>query len=326
MTNKRSIIIVSIFILITLAVLAASINVKRKSQARNELKGNSKVEESQFNGLSYFVLDDGKKDISLDATNLKILNNEDLFFTSPVGVIFEDKDKVNYKAKKGSYIGSTKELKLAGEVDVETTMAGHKSKKLYYNGVKKYLEASGEVKSRYMDKKTKDNIYVDSNYVNSWVNDKRTLFLGDVKGRVKRRRVYEESFKFAANRVELNQLKSLVSLSENVSLDRANYLLKAEKAEIFLENFNKKLKYYVLYDDIKLEEKLNMPDGTVQIRRAFSEKLEGYMSEAKVVLSGAPRVEQGDDLIKGYQITLRENVELVEVDDSQSSFDLNKDK
>ena len=135
-----------------------------------------------------------------------------------------------------------------------------------------------------------------------------------------------ESFDFKANRVELNMLKSLVSLSDNVLLHRNNYDLEAQKAEIFLENYNKKLKYYVLYDDIKLEEKLSMNDGSKQMRKAYSEKLEGYMAEEKVVLTGAPRVEQGEDLIKGYQIILRENVELVEVDDSQSSFDLNKDK
>ena len=46
----------------------------------------------------------------------------------------------------------------------------------------------------------------------------------------------------------------------------------------------------------------------------------------KILLSGAPRVEQGDDIIKGYQITLRENVEMVEVDDSQSSFSLKRNE
>ena len=50
------------------------------------------------------------------------------------------------------------------------------------------------------------------------------------------------------------------------------------------------------------------------------------MREAKIVLTGAPRVEQDQDVIKGYQITLRENVELVEVDDSQTSFKINRNK
>ena len=82
----------------------------------------------------------------------------------------------------------------------------------------------------------------------------------------------------------------------------------------------------MLYDDIKLVEKLKLDDGTTSTRKAYSEKLEGYMREAKIVLTGAPRVEQGSDLIQGYQITLRENVELVEVDDSQTSFTIKRNK
>ena len=82
----------------------------------------------------------------------------------------------------------------------------------------------------------------------------------------------------------------------------------------------------MFYDDIKLVEQLNTSEGNSQTRRAYSEKLEGYMSQGKIVLTGAPRVEQGDDLIKGYQITLRENVELVEVEEAQSSFKLKKEK
>lgn len=325
MVNKRSIIIIFIFLSVTGVILLAALNVKRKISSGSKIVGKSKVDKARFSKLSYFVLDNGRKSISLDAEELNIVNNEDLYFKLPVGVLYND-EQINYVAKTGKYIGKTRELTLNGEVSLESTSGDHKSDKVYYNGSKKYLEASGKVESKFVDEKTKDDILVESNYVNSWIKDKRTLFMGSVKGKVKRRRIYEQSFDFFANRVELNQLKSQVFLTENVKLERNNYHLESQKAEIFLENFNKKLKYYVLYDDIKLEEKLLMPDGSVQMRRAFSEKLEGYMSDAKIVLSGAPRVEQGDDLIKGYQITLRENVELVEVDDSQSSFDLNKDR
>ncbi len=91
----------------------------------------------------------------------------------------------------------------------------------------------------------------------------------------------------------------MINLSDNVYLERNNYNLRAQRADIYLENFNKKLKYYVLYDDIKLVEELTLPNGTKQTRKAYSEKLEGYMSQGKIVLTGAPSVEQGDDLIKG---------------------------
>ena len=102
--------------------------------------------------------------------------------------------------------------------------------------------------------------------------------------------------------------------------------LSAGNAEIFLENFNKKLKYYALYDDVRLEEKLRLDSGVYQTRRAFAEKLEAHQGTGKLILTGAPRVEQGSDIIKGYQITLRQAVEMIEVDDSQSSFKLKRDE
>jgi lipopolysaccharide transport protein LptA len=325
MYNKRSVNIVIIFIVFTVLIVFQAFNVKRLYSGSGGHLDVEKDQETKFEGLRYFSVEKGSPAISLNASDLKIVNNNDLYFDDPTGYIFNSSaEKVNYKAVSGSFIAKSKELKLNGSVVLTTKTASHESQKVYYNGIKKYLEATGEVKSNMLDIQTRDKIKITSNYLSSWMDEKRSLYLGDVKGLVRRRRIYEESFNFTADRVELNQLKSLVLLSDNVTLDRNNYHLEAQKAEIFLENYNKKLKYYVLYDDIKLEEKLELSSGQSQLRRAYSEKLEGYMAEAKIVLSGAPRVEQGEDLIKGYQITLRENVELVEVDDSQSSFELNK--
>ena len=68
---------------------------------------------------------------------------------------------------------------------------------------------------------------------------------------------------------------------------------------------------------MKVTEKLITPNGITQ-RKAFAERLEGFGREQKMVLSGAPRVETESDVIKGYRITIRENVDLVEVDDAMS--------
>jgi lipopolysaccharide export system protein LptA len=62
------------------------------------------------------------------------------------------------------------------------------------------------------------------------------------------------------------------------------------------------------------------------VRRAYSERLEGFGQEQKMILSGAPRVEQGEDVIKGYRITIRQNIDLIEVDDSMSDMQIKKNK
>ncbi|OFZ68803.1 MAG: hypothetical protein A2451_14970 [Bdellovibrionales bacterium RIFOXYC2_FULL_39_8] len=111
-----------------------------------------------------------------------------------------------------------------------------------------------------------------------------------------------------------------------INLDGDVYLKKQEveawgrRGEIFLENYNKKLKYFVLYDDIKLEETLTVGKDTLLTRKAFGEKLEGIMSEGLLFLTGYPRVFQGKDVIKGNRIILRQNNQIVEVDDANTNF------
>ena len=108
-----------------------------------------------------------------------------------------------------------------------------------------------------------------------------------------------------------------------MKLIRDNYVITSGKADIFLENYNKSLKYFVLNDDVKVTETMQTPTGVV-IRKSFSERLEGFGREQKMILSGAPRVEQGNDALKGYRITIRENVDLIEVDDSMSDMHVKK--
>ena len=76
-------------------------------------------------------------------------------------------------------------------------------------------------------------------------------------------------------------------------------------------------------DDVKMSEKMETREG-IQTRQAFAERLEGFGREQKMVLSGAPRVEMGKDVIKGYRITIRENVDLIEVDDAMSDVQVKR--
>lgn len=325
MINKKSLLITCGFCLISLSIIFLAEGISQKENEASNLLDVEIVEESSFDKMDYFSLSEGKDVISLKAKSLRVVGQRDLYFTAPEGVLYnDDGDEIAYTAREGKFKDANKELTLEGDVNLKSEEGSYNANKLYYNGTKDFLEARGDIQANVRDKTTNDTMRIKSNYMSSWLNEERSLFIGDVSGKLSRDRVYEGSFIFSSERLELNRKKSQVSLSNNVYLERNNYNLRGQRAEIFLENFNKKLKYYVLYDDIKLVEELVLPDGTKQKRRAFAEKLEGYMSQGKIVLTGAPRVEQGEDLIKGYQITLRENVELVEVEEAQSSFRLNK--
>lgn len=325
MINFKSTFITVLFIAGTALLVTSAVGIKKDNDAKSDLLDVEIIEESIFKNMDYFALDDGRKVIAMEADSLRVVRQRDLYFTAPDGVLYnEDGDKIAYTAKEGEFKELNKELMLEGDVVLRSESGRYEADNLYYNGSKEFLEGRGDIRANVYDENTRDTIKVSSNYMSSWLDEERSLFIGDVKGSLKRHRAYEGSFSFEAERMELDQPKSLITLNEDVFMERNNYNLRAQRAEIFLENFNKKLKYYVLYDDIKLVEELKLPDGTTQTRRAYSEKLEGFMSQGKVVLTGTPSVEQGGDLIKGYQITLRENVELVEVEEAQSSFQLKK--
>ena len=110
----------------------------------------------------------------------------------------------------------------------------------------------------------------------------------------------------------------------NVSIKKENLDGYANRGEVYLENYNKKLKYYALYDDVRLQEKL-VNNGRPLVRKAFAEKLEGLIGEKKIILTGLPKVFQERDVIKGNRIIIRENIETVEVDDANTNLILKKD-
>ena len=62
--------------------------------------------------------------------------------------------------------------------------------------------------------------------------------------------------------------------------------------------------------------------GSPFVRKAYSERLEGYITEEKIILQGSPKVFQRDDVIRGNTITLRRNNESIEVDDANTKFNL----
>ena len=100
-----------------------------------------------------------------------------------------------------------------------------------------------------------------------------------------------------------------------------NFEGKAQRGNIFLENYNKDLSYFVLNDDVKVIENFKMK-GKKVTRKAFSEKLEGFPKKSLIILTGYPKVLQGQDAIVGNKIILRWNNEVLEIIDANSNLKL----
>ena len=325
MYNKNNLLVNLGFVLlfVILMILTGYKEVKdQKNKEQNYVKSDEK---SFFDAIRYFKIIQNRPSVKLVADYLEIINNNKLIFKSPDGTYFSNDNVIHYTSEYGTLNQNEKELRLNGSVRISESTSEYAGHDLTYNGNTYELKGWGGIEAQYMDERTLDLLELKATDLISNLKTKEMELKNNVSGRIIRKHKYEGQMDFSSEVFLLKSLDSLVKLEQKVKINRNNYHLESGSAEIFLENYNKKLKYYVLYDDVKLEEKLEISGKKAQVRRAYSEKLEGHQRSAKVVLTGAPRVEQGKDVIQGYQITLRENVELVEVDDAQSSFNLKKD-
>lgn len=326
MINKRATSIVFLFICLTISIIVIADKIEEQQDPYKNLLDVEVVDESIFKEMTYYALENDKESLFFNAKSLIILNKKKFIFQSAYGTSYDELGKsTHFKANKGDYNVSTKDMNMLGDVEFRSIDGTYKADKISYYFSKSNIKAFGNVDVLYQDLETEDVLDIQSVEMDADLDKEVSFFKGNVRGQLKRKRSYEGGFSFSSQKLKVDKVENQLTLSKDVNLLRNNMDISAQNAEIFLENFNKRLKYYVFYDDIKLVETIKLESGEERERKAYAEKVEGFITEAKVVLSGAPRVEQESDIIKGYQITLRENVELVEVDDSQSSFKLRRD-
>lgn len=319
-----------VFSAICMAIIVASSTLtwERSEQLTNKSKEaqDASASESYFTDVNYYVFDNGKSSLQLDAKELTVNSlTERVGFLSPIGVVFTDRgEPVYYSAKRGVLVQKSNILTLTEEVRLRLDNSTLDSDNLIYDLKNDKINGNGSVRTTSRSIDGQDVIKVESNRVIAWPRQQKSTYLGNVKGKIERPKVYEENVDFRSEKMSLDMVKSLVNLNGNVYFKKQQLRAHSRRGEIFLENYNKRLKYFVLYDDVKVVEKVMLEglNSSSFDRKAFSEKLEGMMSEGRIILTGYPKVFQQGDVIKGNRITLRENNEIVEVDDANTSFHL----
>lgn len=277
---------------------------------------------SRLNVVNYYVLRKTGPYLHLNAKELRLDPNEGKrYFDTPKGELFTaDKSKVTYEAVKGIFDDKSERLYLFESVLLQMSDSEIKSDELIYSKIKDEAYAKGSIKSYKMDLKTDDRIEITSDELFVKPSLKFSKYTGNVNGKILRKRAYEPPVFFGSNILTLETQQSLVNLIGDVWVKREGVHATSLKGEIFLENYNKKLKYYSLSDDVKVREIVNTRGGQTFKRESFSEKLEGIVGESKIVLTGYPKVYQERDILKGNKIVLFENSEMVEVDDANTTF------
>lgn len=323
--DPKSIIIIFVYLIINGLIVGTSLlRAPDKELTSNAIKSVA-PEFTEIEKLDYFHLKSGTPQMSLAAEKMKSQGEEIAEFETPKGIYnFQEKKKtIKYSANVGTYKKKKELLTLNGDVEVTSDEANYSADKLRYYFKKDLLIGTGNVKFEGEDLKSKDFVTVQSETMRANPESQLSRFQGSVRGTMERKKKYEGKLTFKSSQMSLDGNKSLAQLEGDVHMKRDSYDITAGKADMYLENYNKSLKYFVLNDDVKVTEILQTPEG-VQTRRAFAERLEGFGREQKMVLSGAPRVEMNKDVIKGYRITIRENVDLIEVDDAMSDVQVKK--
>lgn len=301
-------------------------NQSKSSQNFSSAKSQSGANtESYFKKINYDIVENNQLVLKLKADELIDKSEEArILFFAPDGIIISKSGtKVKFKSEKGILSKKENILFLEKNVIIEfdqtVIIADHA--KYYIND--DIFDAFGNVQTESISINSKDSVNITSDKLFSSKSLNITTFEGNVKGEIIRKKKYEEGMKFGARRVEYDSKKNIVSLFRQVFIKRNRFNAKARQGTIFLDNYSKRLKYFTLSDDVRLSEKViigsrNMK-RTIQ-RKAISEKLEGNVREEIIILTGYPKVFQENDIVKGNKIILRENSDIVEVDDSSTNF------
>lgn len=323
--NRRSITIISAYACLNAFIIVSALRLESQELKSAAASGTLAPEFTQIEDLDYYHLKGSVPQMSLAAIKMRSQGQTSAEFTEPNGIYhyLEKNKSMKYRAENGIYRKAKDLLVLTGKVKVESEEANYYADKVKYYFKKDLVLGSGLVHFEGMDLKSKDQLEIHSDTMRANPNSQYSFFKGNVHGSMQRKKKYEGKMTFSSQQLKLEGQKSLAHLEGDVKLARQSYLITAGKGDVHLENYNKSLKYFVFNDDVKVTEKLQTPEG-VSYRKAYAERLEGFGQEQKMVLSGAPKVEHGADVVKGYRITIRENMDLIEVDDAMSDVQVKR--
>lgn len=257
---------ISIGIMIYLYRFSPEISLEDKRLLEGETKSNS--DNSEFSYVHYFIQKNGKPCIYLQANKLLMKQSENsAHLVYPHGKMYNAQQKGgNYSADKGYVRLDTNDVYLQGNVFLYDDSSEVRSEEAQYRAGSDFFEAIGQVKSKTVAAKSKDKIFIDADKAITWPSQKITHYMGQVVGKIIRALPYEPGIDFKADKLKANVNISYIEMIGNVYVKRGNLEANSLRGEIFLENYNKKLKYYALYDDVKVVEHVALDKNGKEIR------------------------------------------------------------
>lgn len=329
MFHLRHTLSIIVFVFSCLGILCYSYLANFRDSIWDQLQNTSSKKSeivSTFTHAKLYSSQENKPALFLDTDILSINHDQNkVFFQLPVGITFgKQGEEIHYRAALGHLDWQKNELGLEEDVLLDSDKSKISSKRLLYNLKSTKLVGTGGVEGNLFVPQTQDHLIISGDRLESSTSTQKGRFIGNVKGRVERLRRYEEGVNFSSQTLDFDVLAGRAWLKGDVNLYKENMHASARQGELWLENYNKKLKYFSLFSDVLVNETVVDKRGKTLQRRALSESLEWFVRDQLIVLSENPRVYQETDTIRGNRIILRENNSVIEVDDANSNFKVKK--
>lgn len=272
--------------------------------------------------LQFYSMKENKPSAYIDAYYLEIKNKFSLFdFINPKGYFIGKKgenDLTHFSSQRLNFNKLKSVAEFKGDIQLKKEPLKVDCQVGTYWSESETLFCKDRVKVFAVQPKNRDEVTINSDEVKAFFEQKYSIHKGNVFGVIKRPLIHEPATDFSSENLSFFYDQGQAHLEGTVHVKHGEYDIKSRKGEILIENYNKRLKYFTFDDDVIVEQKSRkIPGGK---RLAFAEKMVGVRSEGTVVLTGAPRVVQGKDVVKGNKITLRQGASLIEVDDAVSSM------
>ncbi len=272
--------------------------------------------------LQFFSLQANKPNTYLDAYYLEIKKNFTQFdFINPHGYFLgknAEADATHFTSQRLDFDKLKSMSNFKGDIKIKRgPMEVDCQQGTYWTDSEQFF-CKERVKVFAKQQKTRDEVTINSDEVKAFFQQRYSIHKSHVFGMIKRPFLHEPSTDFSTDSLSFYYDQGQAHLDGNVHVIHGEYDVKSRRGEILIENYNKKLKYFTFDDDVVIEQKSKKIPGGKRI--AYAEKVESVRSEGTVILTGAPRVIQGRDNVKGNKITVREGASLVEVDDAASNI------
>ncbi len=325
-----------------------------KKSTLSEIKKQENIESlEKFKEIDFYQTKNNLPEFNVKSKEITHKDKKNGVFSRPEVTFFKEGKEIKLRAKSGDFVFDEITLvNLNQEVEVYSDDYNLRSEFATYNSDKKNVFVKGDVKTNYKDyfldcdegtynletqkfigkgniqskgkhELSGDKIKIYSDYVEAYPSKKKSIVKGNVRGEIVRRRRYEGKMKFSADEIKADLYEDKLEMNGNVNLKRNEMSVNANQSKVYVQNFNKKLKYYELTGNVVINQKLLNPKTMNKYSRtAYAEKVEGFARQRKIILTGSPRVESKNNLIKGSKILIKENANLVEVLDTSANIDL----